>query len=122
VSTGVRPGEFNRAHKSIASARHGLDEARRPRRIVESLPDFCNRGIQAVLEIDVSAVRPQLLAKFLACNNFATTVEQQGKNLEWLFLQLYTKAKLLEYPGCPVQFERAKSSLAPTWFSSAIGR
>ena len=73
--------------QSIAPARHCLDEARRRRRILERLAEPAHRRIQAVIEVDEGAVRPQALAEFLARDQPAGVFEERGQEHEGLVRQ-----------------------------------
>ena len=57
--------------KSVSDPGQRLDISRLCRGIVQRVTKFFYRGIQAVLEVNKSVHRPQLLLHLLPCNHFA---------------------------------------------------
>ena len=76
----------NGADESVASARHGFDEAGLVRGILQRLAQAVDRFIQALIEIDKGVGWPQLLHQLVASNQLAGAIEQCGEDVKRLFL------------------------------------
>jgi hypothetical protein len=72
--------------ESVAPAGKGFDKARRTGRIAERFPQTGDRGVKAVLEINVAVVGPQLLPDLIPCNHFAAARQKEAEDEEGLFL------------------------------------
>ena len=74
------------ADEAIADAGQRLDITGCFPVVTQRVAQPRDRIVQAVVEVDVDAGRPDLAAQLLACHDLAGTLEQQAENLERLFL------------------------------------
>src|SRR5215469_6820178 len=101
------------ANETVALARNGLDELRFVRRILERLAQPGYGAIEAVIEVDEGVCGPKLLAQFLACNNFARTVQEHGQDPEGLFLELDLLAALAQFRKLEINLEDLEAYQRP---------
>jgi hypothetical protein len=73
---------LNRCNEAVASTRHGLDEARRVRRIAHGLPQTVDDRVQPVIEIDERAVRPEPLTKLIAGDQLPRPFQQLHQHFQ----------------------------------------
>jgi hypothetical protein len=78
---------LHRRDEAVAAPRDGLNENRILRSVTEGDAEFPDGSIQALVEVDVSAVGPEAGAQLFAGNYLARVLEQGGKDLKWLILQ-----------------------------------
>src|SRR3989442_8706394 len=79
----------HREDEAIAVLREGLDKQGLVRRVAQRISKFLDRGIQAVVEGTECVLRPESLTQLVPRNDFAVVLQQQDKQPERLFLQLY---------------------------------
>src|SRR5262249_50188402 len=105
-----------------------LDELGRLGGVAERGTQPLDRGVDAMLEVDVGAVRPQTLADLLAGDDLAWSLEHHRKNLERLILQadadavapqlvrpqIHLESGEAEYRGMHVQSQECTKTGAPT--------
>ena len=87
VAGPARRVAFERADEAVADAGQRLDEPRLRRVVAEDGPQPLHDRVDAVLEVDRGAVRPQPLADVLAGDDVARAIEHQREELERLLLQ-----------------------------------
>jgi hypothetical protein len=75
------------ATKAIAAAGERLDEPRVVGVVAERGPQAFHRGVEAVLEVHVGAVGPELAAQLLPGHHVARAPQEQAQDFERLFLQ-----------------------------------
>jgi len=71
---------------SVAAPRHRLDKPRRPGVVAKYGAQPLHRGVQAVLEIDERAVRPEPTPQLVPCDQRAGTGKQEPHDLKRLLL------------------------------------
>ena len=84
--------DFHRGDETVAASRDGLNESRIVSRIAESVAQFVDRCIEAVVVIDERVRGPELQPQFFARHHVAGTREQLQENLERL--PHYARARL----------------------------
>jgi hypothetical protein len=100
---------FHGDQKSIALPAHGFDKARFLRIVVEGPPDFSNRGIQAVLEVDKYISGPEMPLQLFPRNYFVRVLQEQEQRLQGARLQWDANAMLAQLSGAGIHFKDAKS-------------
>ena len=73
--------------------------------ILQRLPQLLDRRVDALLEVDKGIGGPQFLPEFFPRYKFPRPVEQDGKDLERLFLELDLATVLAQLTGGQVDFE-----------------
>ena len=101
-----------RADEPVAAARQRLHEARVVGIVAERRAQPLHGGVEAVLEIHVGAVRPQLPPQLLARHHLAGPPQQQAKDFERLILQAYPCRSRPQLPRPFVELERAEPESA----------
>ena len=79
---------LNRNNQAIPSPGQSLHISRSSRFIAKCSPEPLDRIVQADVKIHERVRGPKPLAKFLAGNNLAGSLDQKGQELEGLVLQL----------------------------------
>ncbi len=92
-------------NKPVTLARDGLNVSRCVGRIAECAPQPIHGDIQTVLEIDIPAVLPDLVAKLLASDQLSRTVQQSYKDLKWLARKTNQAAAFEQFPGIAIDFK-----------------
>jgi hypothetical protein len=69
-----------------------------------------DRGVEAVLEVDERAIRPQAVTNFVARDDFSWLIQHQHQNLERLVLQPHPNALLAELSRLEIYLEDAESN------------
>src|SRR5262245_37349095 len=82
-----------------------LHEPRVVRIVAQRGTETLHCRVEAVLEVDERAGRPETLAKLLACHNLARTVEHHRENLERLILQSNPDAALAQFTRAGIDLE-----------------
>src|SRR5580704_3750537 len=93
----------DRADKSVAASRKGLDEARFVCFVRECAPQLLYCGIQTMLKVHKSIFGPQPLAKFFAGHELAGMFEQHREDAKRLFLEFDFPAALEKFARTQVQ-------------------
>ena len=93
--------------------REGLDKPGFLRRIAQSVSKFLDRGVQAVVEGTECVLRPKSLTQLVPRNDFAGMLQQQRKQPEWLFLQLYFDSFLVQLSRTEVNSKDAEADEPP---------
>jgi hypothetical protein len=73
--------------EAVAVARHGFDEAGLVRVVTERVAQFANRSVQPVVDVDESALAPELPCQLLALDDVRGAGDQNGQQGEWLLLE-----------------------------------
>src|SRR6188472_957178 len=73
---------------AIAASWHRLDERRPVGIVAEGRSHAFDGGVEAVLEVDEGAVRPETVAQFVSSDEVSRTLEQGAQDLERLTLKL----------------------------------
>ena len=73
----------------ITTTRHRLDEPRLVGIVAERSAQALDGGVQAVLEVDEGAVRPETMTQLVARDDFARALEHEPENLERLILKAH---------------------------------
>ena len=81
-----------RCHKPISPAGDGLDKTGILSAVAQGVPEPADGRIETVVEVDKGVCGPQPALQLFPRNHFSRSFEQQGKNLEGLFLQFYPGA------------------------------
>src|ERR1700739_4129282 len=71
-------GLFHYSDKTIAASRQRLDIPRVLSIVANRQTDFCNGGIECVIEIDKRVVGPDVTPQLLAGNQLARMFEEKG--------------------------------------------
>jgi hypothetical protein len=82
----IRPA--NGRKEPVATARHSLYKRGILSGISQGIAQAPDRGIQAVVEVDIGIGRPEAVAQFLPSNDLAGAVQKFGEYLKRLLLQL----------------------------------
>src|SRR5207244_1798340 len=112
VSAGIPIDATHRSQEPIPSPRQSLDEPRIVRRFAQRFPQLVNGSIQAVVEIDEGFGLPELGAQLFAGDDFAGPLQEQGEDMERLFLELNPHALLAQLPCAQVHLEGSKPQYA----------
>jgi hypothetical protein len=78
---------------------------RRFRFIAESLPEFFDRSVQSLLEVNERVFWPQAFVQFFAGYKYAGMFEKNGENVDGLGLEFETEAVAKKFSGVKVNFE-----------------
>lgn len=63
-----------------------------------------------MIELDKGILRPDLLAKLLARDQFSRMLQQHGEHLEGLFLKVNPDSVLAQFPGMQIRLEQSKAN------------
>ena len=72
-------------------------------------------GVETVLEIDERIFRPEMLADFLASDQFARMFQQKREDGDGLALELNLRAVLRQFARLAVEFERSETDPLCGW-------
>src|SRR6266566_5954096 len=78
--------------------------------IADVLAQPLHRVVQALLEVNESVCRPDLLLQFVAGNDLARMLQQHLQNLQGLFLKFDLDPALAKFAGTEVRLEYSESS------------
>ncbi len=95
----------------VSSTLKGFDVTRSFSGIAESLPQFAERGVQAVVKIDKRVCWPQPLPQAFAADQSARLLQQASQNFKWFALQMNSSAVLVQFACFQTNLERTKSIL-----------
>jgi hypothetical protein len=84
----------DRRDEPVAPPGNGLDEGGIFGGIAQSVSEFLDCSVQALVEVDVSPTWPQAGAQFFSADHFARMFQQNAENLQRLMLQVNQKASL----------------------------
>ena len=94
--------------KTVAASRYRLDVPRVIGRIAKGSPQFVDRRIQPMFEIDERSVGPELLAQFLTTDKIARFGDEKKQNLERLTGEADTPTVLGQFTGVSIHLKRSK--------------
>jgi hypothetical protein len=94
-----------RGDETIPAAWNRFDESRVFRRVAQGQANFLDGRVQALVEFNERAGRPNGPMQFLTGNQLARAADQQLQNSKRLFLELDPAALLAQLSGSEVQFE-----------------
>src|SRR6185369_12966062 len=100
---------FHRSEKPVSPLGHSLDKPRSGSGILQRLSQLIDGGIQAVVEINKSVIRPEFLAEFLPSNHLPRPFQKERQNLKGLFLQTNPGAVLPQFSCGKVCLEDPKT-------------
>src|SRR5580765_5462999 len=75
---------FDEADEAVAALRESLDKTHVAGRIAQSLSQFVDRRIEAMVEINEDFIWPEPGTQFLATDQFSGSFEEQGQDLKRL--------------------------------------
>jgi hypothetical protein len=81
------PHPFNWDEDPVASTRKRLDILGVIGRISQDPPQVSDDGVDAMVEIHLRIIRPQLALDFVARHQFACVLRKQQEHTKWLFLK-----------------------------------
>src|SRR5262249_2650935 len=73
--------------ETVPTARQSFDKAGIRSRIVQSVTDLVDRSVQAVIKIDKSVSRPDLLSQLLPGHDLSWVLQELSQNLKRLLLK-----------------------------------
>jgi len=76
-----------RSQKPISPAGNGLNKARILSAVAQGVPESADGCVEAVVEVDKGVCGPQPALQLFPGNYLSRSFQQQGKDLEGLFLQ-----------------------------------
>src|SRR5262245_20869902 len=76
-------------------------------------PQALDRGVDAVLEVDDCAIRPQPGPELVTGHDVAGALQEQAKNLERLLLEAHAHLALPELPGAKIHLIAIKPHDGP---------
>jgi len=103
----------DRGYKSVPSARDRLNKARLLRIISEHLPNFPDRGVDAVVGVEKYIFPPDSFDDLLPRNQLSSLLDQQQQQLHWNPLQLKQTARSPELIAVRVELKIVSES---DWF------
>jgi hypothetical protein len=95
--------------ESVPAAVQRLNEPRIIRIVAERRAEPFDGGVEAVLEIDKRARRPQAIPQLFARDDFPRAIEHDGEDLERLILQPDADASLPQLTRTQIDLEGSKS-------------
>ena len=99
---------LNGRDEPVATPRHGFHKSGILRGIPQRIPYLSDRAVDRIVEIDKGIAAPKLLLDLFPRHHFTGTSNQEGENLQWLFLKLDTNAALPQF-ACPeIQLEHSE--------------
>ena len=99
---------IDRREETVAVSGNRLDVPRTIGGIPQRRPQLGHSLVQAAVEIHESVSRPKLFAQLFTGHHFSRVFQQEGENLERLFLQLDTNAVLAQFGGARVYLKDPK--------------
>ncbi len=114
--------QLHRRDETITPARYGLDIKRVLRILSQRGAQFLDRRVDAVLKIDVGPIRPEFLANLFSGHKFACPLEQEGKDLEGLFLKHDLAAIDCEFAKSEINLDWAEAGVLPSFGGSVHSR
>jgi hypothetical protein len=108
----VRTGRLRhgyRGEEAVTAAGDGLDKTRRRRRVVQSLSKFADGLIETMVEVNEGLSTPYLALNFFSGDDLAGLAKQEGENLQWLFLELYSDSILAQFSRAQVDLIEPES-------------
>src|SRR6266478_6810419 len=115
---GLRGDGGHRQEEAISMFRESLDKPGFFRRVAQSISQLLDRGVQAVIEGTECVLRPKSLTQLVSRNDFAGVLQQQRKQPERLFLQLYLDAFLVQLSRTEINSKVAEAHEPPAWSGS----
>jgi hypothetical protein len=82
----------DRRYKAISASRDGFNEARIVRILVNCGAQFLKNYIQASVEVDECAIRPQPLPQFVTADDLPGVFQEQDENAKGLILNFDASA------------------------------
>jgi hypothetical protein len=79
--------DFDWRDKAVATPWKGFNEPGMLRRVAQYLPKLANRRVQAIVNVDERAIRPQRVSQFITADQFSGTIQEQGEDLKGLDLK-----------------------------------
>jgi hypothetical protein len=110
----MKINDFDGGEEAVAAAGEGLEEAWVGSGVAEGFSDAVDGGVDAVLEVDEGAVRPELTGDFFAGEKLAGARKEEAENLEGLGVELDTDALAAELAGGGIGLECAEA-IASGW-------
>ena len=101
---------LDRGDETIAAPRQRFDEARSSSGITQGLAQSLDDGVEAMLEVDVDVVTPELLAHLDARNQDTRLTRQRRKDTKGLLCEQLSRAVQRQFPGLQIQLEIAESN------------
>jgi hypothetical protein len=74
--------------EAVAATRHGFDETRGSRGVVQYGANLADANIQALLKVDECVLIPKFMLNFLSGDELARAADKKRKELEWLWLKM----------------------------------
>src|SRR5215470_2937884 len=99
----------DRRNEAVATARQGFDKTRIVGRIAECFAQFVDGRVQAVVEVDERIRGPVVVAQLFPGHHFAWPLQQDGKDVKRLFLQLDAHALLMQLTRAEIYLKRSKA-------------
>src|SRR6266705_1573007 len=99
----------DRRKEPISAPRQRLDKSRVVSGVAQCLSELVYGCVQAVVEIDERILRPDLRAQLFARYHFGRPLKQDGKHLEWLFLQLDALTLFAQLSRAQVHLKNSKA-------------
>jgi len=109
---GFRYGWQEGADETEAAARQSLDKARIFGGVVERLAQFVQGRAEAVVEIHLRAIWPELLTDFFAAHHLPRMFQQERQQLERLRLQPDLSPVFSQLAGAQIRFKLSKGNAA----------
>lgn len=78
---------------------------RRFRFVAESLPEFLDRSVETLFEVDERVFWPQAFVQFFASYKFAGMFEKNAEDLNGLGLEFETDTVAEKFAGVKIDFE-----------------
>ena len=101
------PVVARRRNESVTTPRYGFDEPRPSSVVAERHSEPPNRRVEAVLEVDESAVGPEAAAQLVTRHDLSRVLQKQTEHLERLILQSDACRPVAQLARSPVQLEAA---------------
>ena len=98
--------EFGRGcYKAVALASDGLHESGLLRVIAQSVSDFSDGGVDAMLGIDKDLAAPEMLGNFISGDELALSLHQQDEQFQRLSFELHRTAATRQFKAATIQPE-----------------
>ncbi|HET9387746.1 MAG TPA: hypothetical protein VFO67_21615 [Gemmatimonadales bacterium] len=98
----------NLRDEPVSTPRQRFHEPGVVRIVTERGAEPLHGGVQAVVEVDERAVRPQAAAQLLARDHVARSLEHHLEDFERLFLEAHGGLAVTELPGSDIELERSE--------------